>query len=109
MTNSTFGTTNLSRRRVLQYMGVAAAGVAGPLIVNLITTSQKTGGAVGAAAYRPSLLVMVGLLVVGFIANLLVRPVSEKFHEREGNDPYDTPGRTGGQLAGTMNRVEDKR
>ncbi len=29
MTNSTFGTTNLSRRRVLQYMGVAAAGVAG--------------------------------------------------------------------------------
>ena len=87
----------------------AAAGVAGPLIVNLITTSQKTGGAVGAAAYRPSLLVMVGLLVVGFIANLLVRPVSEKFHERDGSDPYDTPGRTGGQLAGTMNRVEDKR
>ena len=88
----------------------AAAGVAGPLIVNLITTNQKDGGATGAAAYRPSLLVMVGLLVVGFVANLLVRPVSERFHEREdGSDPYDTPGRTGGQLAGTMNRVEDKR
>ena len=24
---------------------------------------------------------MVGVLVVGFIANLLVRPVAEKFHE----------------------------
>ena len=53
---------------------------------------------------------MVGLLVVGFIANLLVKPVSEKYHEAEGSrDPYDTPARTGGQLAGTMNRVEDKR
>ena len=26
---------------------------------------------------------MVGVLVVGFIANLLVRPVSPKFHERD--------------------------
>ena len=59
----------------------SAAGVAGPLIVNVITDSQRDGGATGAAAYRPSLLVMVGLLVVGFVANLLVRPVSEKHHE----------------------------
>ncbi|HWH28721.1 MAG TPA: OFA family MFS transporter [Mycobacteriales bacterium] len=58
----------------------SAAGVAGPLIVNLITDSQRDGGAAGAAAYRPSLLVMVGLLVVGFVANLLMRPVAEKHH-----------------------------
>jgi hypothetical protein len=51
------------------------------LIVNVITESQRDGGATGAAAYRPSLLVMVGLLVIGFIANLLVRPVAEKYHE----------------------------
>jgi len=59
----------------------SAAGVAGPLIVNVITESQRDGGATGAAAYRPSLLVMVGLLVIGFIANALVRPVSDKHHE----------------------------
>ncbi len=60
----------------------SAAGVAGPLIVNVITESQREAGVQGAAAYRPSLLVMVGLLVVGFIANFLMRPVSEKHHYR---------------------------
>ena len=65
----------------------SAAGVAGPLIVNVITESQREGGATGAGAYRPSLLVMVGLLVVGFVANLLVRPVSEKYHEVDESDP----------------------
>lgn len=58
----------------------SAAGVAGPLIVNLITESQRDNGVEGAAAYRPSLLVMVGLLVVGFVANLLMRPVASKHH-----------------------------
>ncbi len=60
----------------------SAAGVAGPLIVNVLTGSQRNAGVEGAAAYRLSLLVMVGLLVVGFIANLLVTPVSEKYHEK---------------------------
>jgi MFS family permease len=58
----------------------SAAGVAGPLIVNVITDAQREAGMSGAAAYRPSLLVMVGLLVVGFVANLLVRRVHERHH-----------------------------
>jgi hypothetical protein len=41
----------------------------------------------GAALYRPSLLVMVGVLALGFAANLLVRPVSARFHEVEGSVP----------------------
>ena len=61
----------------------SAAGVAGPLIVNLLVEGQREAGVEGAAAYRPSLLTMVGLLVLGFVANLLVRPVSDRFHERE--------------------------
>ena len=58
----------------------SAAGVAGPLIVNLITDTQRNAGLEGAEAYRASLLVMVGVLVVGFIANLTVRPVAERHH-----------------------------
>jgi MFS family permease len=58
----------------------SAAGVAGPLIVNVITESQRENGLEGAAAYRASLLVMVALLAVGFVANLLMRPVDEKHH-----------------------------
>jgi len=58
----------------------SAAGVAGPLIVNLITDAQHQAGVTGAAAYAPSLMVMAGVLAVGFIANLLIRPVAQKHH-----------------------------
>jgi MFS family permease len=59
----------------------SAAGIAGPLIVNGILDAQGAPGALTAHAYQPALLTMVGLLVIGFIANLLVRPVHPVFHE----------------------------
>lgn len=61
----------------------SAAGVAGPLIVNGILDARTAQGFSGAALYTPSLWVMTGVLVVGFVANLLVRPVHEKHHEPE--------------------------
>lgn len=59
----------------------SAAGVAGPLIVNGFLDSQGTPGKLTAEAYRPALLTMIAVLAVGFVANLLVRPVDERFHE----------------------------
>jgi hypothetical protein len=35
-----------------------------------------------AGDYRPALFIMVGVLAIGFIANLLIRPVDSKFHEK---------------------------
>ena len=59
----------------------SAAGIAGPLIVNSFLDAQGAPGELTAAAYQPALLTMVGLLLIGFIANLLVRPVNASFHE----------------------------
>ncbi|MET7967341.1 OFA family MFS transporter [Micromonospora sp. NPDC005305] len=59
----------------------SAAGVAGPLIVNAFLDAQGKPGTLTAAAYRPALFTMVGVLAVGFVANLLIRPVPERFHE----------------------------
>lgn len=59
----------------------SAAGVAGPLIVNAIADSREAAGAQGADLYQLSLFIMVGVLVVGFLANLGIRPVPERFHE----------------------------
>ena len=59
----------------------SAAGVAGPLIVNSIVDSRREAGLEGATLYIPSMVVMASLLVVGFVANLLVTPVRDKFHE----------------------------
>lgn len=58
----------------------AAAGIAGPLIVNTVIESQAAAGQEGAGLYTVSLFIMVGVLGVGFLANLLVRPVAEKHH-----------------------------
>jgi MFS family permease len=60
----------------------SAAGIAGPLIVNgVLDLSGGKPGELVAGDYRPALFIMVGLLVVGFIANLLVKPVDSKWHE----------------------------
>ena len=61
----------------------SAAGIAGPAIVNRVADSQQAAGKEGADLYTLSLFIMVGILVVGFIANLLIRPVAERWHERE--------------------------
>lgn len=60
----------------------SAAGVAGPLIINGFLDRAGGAGGLDASAYRPALLTMVGVLAVGFVANLLVRPVADRFHEQ---------------------------
>ncbi|WP_223167362.1 L-lactate MFS transporter [Nonomuraea sp. SYSU D8015] len=60
----------------------STAGVLGPLIVNAIADAQKAAGNSGPALYTTSLYIMIGLLAVGFLANELVRPVHDRYHER---------------------------
>ncbi|GAB3551035.1 OFA family MFS transporter [Arthrobacter tumbae] len=59
----------------------SAAGIAGPLIVNGFLDARGTPGELVAADYQPALLTMVGLLIVGFIANLMINSVDSRFHE----------------------------
>jgi MFS family permease len=56
----------------------AAAGVVGPLIVNGILDAAGEPGSLVADDYYPALITMTVLLVVGFVANLLIRPVDPK-------------------------------
>jgi MFS family permease len=65
----------------------SVAGVAGPLIVNAIADSQKAAGAKGPGLYTLSLGIMIGLLIIGFIANELIRPVDSKYHEPSAEEP----------------------
>jgi MFS family permease len=67
----------------------SAAGVAGPLIVNAIADSETAAGKEGADIYTLSLYLMVGVLAVGFVANLLIRPVADRFMDepREAEEP----------------------
>jgi MFS family permease len=58
----------------------AAAGIAGPVLVNYIRAYQVAHGVVKADAYTTTLHIMAGLLVIGFICNLAVKRVHEKHH-----------------------------
>lgn len=67
----------------------AAAGVAGPLIVNGILDSVGEPGNLVAADYRPALLTMVGVLAVGFVSNLLIRPVADTHFDRDAHAAHE--------------------
>ena len=56
----------------------AAAGVFGPILVNYVREYQIAAGVPKAQAYDITMYVLAGLLVVGLICNLLVRPVADK-------------------------------
>jgi MFS family permease len=56
----------------------STAGVLGPMLVNYIREYELAHGVDRAGAYQTVLRIMAAMLVVGFTANLLVRPVSEK-------------------------------
>ncbi|MCC6147625.1 MAG: OFA family MFS transporter [Anaerolineaceae bacterium] len=56
----------------------STAGVLGPVLVNYIREYQLNMGIPKAQVYDTTMYILAGFMVVGFIANLLVRPVSEK-------------------------------
>jgi MFS family permease len=61
----------------------STAGVLGPVLVNYLREYRIAQGVPKAEAYSVTMYVMAGLLVVGFLANLLVRPVDPKHYYKE--------------------------
>ncbi|GAA0949029.1 OFA family MFS transporter [Pseudonocardia zijingensis] len=62
----------------------STAGVLGPVIVNAIADAQIASGVAGPGRYTEAFSIMIGLLVVGFICNELIRPVNTRYHEPTG-------------------------
>ncbi len=61
----------------------AAAGVVGPLVVNGFLDAAGEPGKLVADDYHLGLFTMVGVLAVGFVANLLIKPVEEKYFDQD--------------------------
>jgi len=76
-----FGTVEVGAVHGRLLTAWSAAGIAGPLIVNGLADHETSIGKSGSDLYTISLFIMVGVLVVGFIANLMIKPVNERFHE----------------------------
>ncbi|HEX2603917.1 MAG TPA: OFA family MFS transporter [Oxalicibacterium sp.] len=61
----------------------SAAGIFGPVLVNYIREYEIDHGVPKAHSYEVTMYIMACLLVLGFICNLLVRPVDPKHHMTE--------------------------
>jgi len=55
----------------------STAGILGPVLVNYIREYQLEHGVARAQAYSVTMYILAGLLAVGFICNLLIRPVPQ--------------------------------
>lgn len=58
----------------------STAGILGPVVVNYMHDTRLEANIPFDQIYAPIFMVLAGLLVVGFIANLLVKPVDEKYY-----------------------------
>ncbi|NNM63734.1 MAG: OFA family MFS transporter [Burkholderiales bacterium] len=58
----------------------SVAGVAGPFLIAAIRQTQINAGVAHNLVYNRTLYILAGLLLVGFILNMLVRPVNPKYY-----------------------------
>src|ERR1043165_4246769 len=57
----------------------SAAGIFGPVLVNYIREYQLSIGVPRAQVYDITMYILAGMLVVGFLCNLAIRPVNAKY------------------------------
>ena len=75
-----FGTMQVGAIHGRLLLAWSLAAILGPQIVNRLRDAQLAAGVPAARAYDLTMYIMAGLLVIGFICNLLVRPVASKYH-----------------------------
>jgi len=61
----------------------SVAGVVGPFLIAAIRETQLNAGVAKNLVYDRTLYILAGLLLIGLIANLMVRPVKEEHHMTE--------------------------
>lgn len=57
----------------------STAGIVGPVVVNYMHDTRLEAGVPFGQIYAPIMLVLAAMMVVGFVANMLIKPVDEKY------------------------------
>ena len=72
----------------------------GPLLINRLRQSQIDAGVPAADAYNKTMYVLAGLLVIGLICNLFVKPVADRHFMVEDESPALLAGNPEGGTGG---------
>jgi MFS family permease len=75
-----FGTRYVGAIHGMLITAWSVAGVLGPVLVNYIRQFEIDSGVPKAQAYNVTMYIMAGLLVIGFIANFLIKAVDDRHH-----------------------------
>lgn len=57
----------------------STAGIVGPVVVNYMHDTRLEAGVPFDQIYAPIMLVLAGMMVIGFVANMLIKPVADKY------------------------------
>lgn len=79
-----FGTMHVSAIHGRLLTAWSTAGVLGPVLLTKWAERQKQAGIAKNEVYGPVLYFMAGLLLLGFLANLGMSAVADRFHHRDG-------------------------
>jgi MFS family permease len=74
-----FGTQNVGAIHGRLLTAWSTAGILGPVVVNYMRDYQLSLGIPKSQVYNQTMYILVGMLVIGLIANLLIRPVADKW------------------------------
>jgi MFS family permease len=74
-----FGTQNVGAIHGRLLTAWSTAGILGPVIVNYMRDYQLSLGLAKSQVYNQTMYILVGMLVIGLIANLMIRPVADKW------------------------------
>src|SRR5579862_8019210 len=61
----------------------STAGIIGPVVVNYMREYQLGMGLPRSQVYNQTMYILVGMLVIGFICNLMIRPLDSKWFMTE--------------------------
>jgi MFS family permease len=90
-----FGTRYVGAIHGLLLTAWSMAGIFGPVLVNYIRQYNIDHGVPKAQAYNVTMYIMAGLLVIGFICNLLVKAVDRRFHMSPDHEALRDPSGVG--------------
>src|SRR2546426_5364223 len=75
----TFGTQYVGAIHGRLLTAWSTAGIIGPVLVNYIREAQIAAGVPRQQVYDFTMYILAGLLVLGFVANALVKPLPERW------------------------------
>ena len=58
----------------------STAGIIGPVVVNYIREAQLAAGVPRDQLYNTTMYILTGMLIIGLIANYMIKPVDKKWH-----------------------------